>query len=121
MLFNISNHPLSEWSAEQLTEAKRLWGGVEDIPFPQVDPDATTEQVNQLAEQLCELYVQIVERAEAGSAFHIMGELNFTFSIVTLLKQRGCRVYASTSHRQSVVVSEGKMLKSFCFHQFREY
>lgn len=98
-----------------------MWGGVEDIPFPQVDPDATTEQVNQLAEQLCEQYVQIVERAQAGSAFHIMGELNFTFSIVTLLKQRGCRVYASTSHRQSVVVGEGKMLKSFCFHQFREY
>ncbi len=120
MLYNISNHPLSTWSQEQYNAAKQRWGEVVDVPFPQIDPFATTEQIIEQTQRECERYIEIIEQAQPKSAFHIMGEHTFCYHAVRILKERGYCVVASTAHRNSTQVGQDK-LSTFIFASFREY
>jgi hypothetical protein len=45
ILFNISNHPSLNWSAEQ----REGWNEIVDIPFPNVSPTADMDEVRGLA------------------------------------------------------------------------
>lgn len=119
MLFNISNHPSAMWDEAQTTEAIARWGGIEDIPFPQIDPLATTEQVIELAEQLCSHYIAVAEGL-TNVAFHLMGEQTFCYHAVRILKQRGATVVAATSIRDTIEEC-GTKISAFHFSTFREY
>lgn len=115
MFLNLSNHPLALWSPEQLNAASQ-YGELKDIPFPDIPPTATTEEIYQLAQQvICTLPLT------PSITVHVMGEMTLTYALVSLLKAKGIRCVASTTERLSTLNSDGSKTTFFQFVQFREY
>lgn len=120
MLINISNHPVSTWSNEQIAMAKSLWGDVCDVALPNINPHLDGVEVLHKAEDDVEKYSSIIKLYEGMSAFHIMGESVYCFHIIRLLKERGYVVVASTTDRK-VRYDGGDKVSYFSFVKFREY
>jgi hypothetical protein len=114
MLLNLSNHPSSSWSAEQISAAQD-YGDIVDMPFPNIDPYATIDEINLLAEK----YLVDIRKIDP-MAIHLMGELTFTFCLVQHLQRMGYLCLASTSERL-VEEKDGKKIITFNFVQFRSY
>lgn len=115
MFINLSNHPSSSWSPEQLAAA----GGrdqIVDLSFPQVNPDGDEGYIAQLSS---EYYNKVLDMKDV-STVHLMGEMNFTFALVTKLKAHGIKCVASTTKRETVV-ENGVKISKFQFIRFREY
>lgn len=114
MLLNLSNHPSSTWSEKQKIAAQ-AYGHIHDMPFPNIDPHATPDQILLEAEKhLTEI------RKLDPKAVHLMGELTFTFAMVKLLQQVGYLCLAATSDRNVEVIDDKKVI-FFNFVQFRPY
>ena len=54
------------------------------------------------------------------SAVHLMGEMNFTFSLVNKLKANGIKCVASTTVRETVE-ENGVKISKFKFVRYRSY
>lgn len=117
MLLNISNHPSSLWSEEQLN-ASAAFGSVIDMPFPDVDPYAGVTAVSSLAEKYLADVIKVGSPDEV--TVHLMGEFCFTFSLLLLLKENGYTCVASTT-RRNVIIENGMKKVCFEFCSFREY
>jgi hypothetical protein len=116
MLLNLTNHPSSKWGKDQLQKAIELYGKVEDIPFPSINPLSSTEEIKILAEEYCNKIIK-----QKPKAVHLMGEMTFTHALVTLLQQEGIDCVASTSERKVIEEENGKKTVLFEFKQFRTY
>lgn len=117
VFINLSNHPSCDWDETQMAAA-RHYGQVVDLPFPQIEPTATAQQVQQQAEQVAESIINMGETATI--TVHVMGEMTFVFHVVTMLKQHGVRCVASTTERIAIEEDFTKV-SMFSFVQFREY
>ena len=118
LFLNLSNHSSDKWGETQL-DATRAYGKVVDMPFPEIDPGATTEEIYILAEEYAE---EITSRyPDRDLTVHIMGEMTFCFRLVTLLHARGVRCVASTTQRKTSELADGKKESIFEFQEFREY
>lgn len=115
MLLNISNHPSSRWTAQQQKTAEQQFDTIEDLAFPNIAPEATSDEVQLLADEFMK---KINQRPIA--AVHLMGEMTFTFALVSKLKKVGIKCIASTTNR-IVEEKDGKKIVQFQFVQFREY
>jgi hypothetical protein len=115
MLLNLSNHPSVNWSKEQREAAEKQFGGVVDLPFPQIPSGATTAEVKALAQTYLEKIPPSV------SAVHLMGELTFVVALVRLLQKNKIKVVASAAERQVLEEKDGIKTAKFQFVQFREY
>ncbi len=115
MLLNLSNHPSQKWTLEQKQVARERYGGIADMAFPNIPPEATAVEVGALAEA----YFKKIEE-QHPRAVHIMGEMTFTYSLVNRLKEAGIICVASTTNR-IVEEREGKKIVQFQFVQFRQY
>lgn len=113
MLLNLSNHPSSNWTELQLAAAG---GNVVDLAFPQVAPDGDEAYIEQLAND----YYNIINAMSNIEAVHIMGEMNFTYALVSKLKAHNIRCLASTTKRETVE-ENGVKISKFNFVRFREY
>lgn len=116
MFINLSNHPSDGWSEEQLAAAQK-YGEVVDIHFPNIEPSFTSSMVNSLAEITVDTIIVLGE----DIAVHVMGEMTFTYAVVSRLKARGIRCVASTTERHVKMTADGQKVSEFCFVQFREY
>lgn len=117
LFLNLSNHPYSEWQEEQ-RKAAEVYGECKDMPFPQVDPDATEKQINDLVEQYVK---QITPYTKTNKVtVHLMGEMCFTYRMVKRLSALGIRCVCSTSYRIVRAEGNGKYVE-FQFKQFRDY
>lgn len=105
MFINLTNHPSSGWSEEQLKAAQR-YGEVVDISFPNIEPFFTSEDINELADEM----VESIKLLDSHPMVHVMGEMTFTYAVVSRLKAIGITCVASTTERLE-----------FKFVQFREY
>ena len=116
MFFNVSNHPSSKWSAEQIEAAKALCGEIRDIAFPNVSPTATTADVSALADRLA---AEIPD----GSVVMAQGEFSLTYALTRRLRDRGVTVAVACSDRRVVetVKTDGMVEKTaiFTFAGFR--
>lgn len=120
MIFiNLSNHPSKFWGEKQRT-ASLKYGEILDYPFPAVDPRATSEDVNTLADQISEDIVM-----KSPSVVMCQGEFTLTFAIVHRLQEKGIKVLSACTERH---VSEetdesGRTSRKsvFEFVQYREY
>ena len=121
MLINLSNHPSLNWSKEQMERAITQFGSIEDMAFPNVPPDATTEQVNELAKSFLEKILQTIKNTPSVTAVHLMGEMTFIVSLTRLLQQANIKVVCSTTERIVLAEIDGKKTMQFQFCQFREY
>lgn len=115
MLLNLSNHPSATWPPKQQQAAREAYGRVEDLPFPQIDPELDAEGLAQLVQQ----YFERVQ-ARRPAAVHLMGEMTFTFALVAKLKAAGVPCLAATTQRL-VEERDGKKVVEFRFVQFRPY
>lgn len=119
MLFlNITNHPSDRWSAKQIAVAHSI-GEIKDLPFPVIDETLNTEAVQALADKYTQVVLQIASPHDA--VIHIMGEMTFTFALVSKLKALGYRCVASTSERIVEDLADGSKNVKFEFCQFRDY
>lgn len=119
LFLNLSNHSSDKWSKAQL-DAARAYGEVVDMPFPVIDPGATTEEIHRLAEE----YADRITSSYLGRdlmTVHLMGEMTFCFRLVTLLHARGIRCVASTTQRKTSELEGSKKESIFEFQAFREY
>ena len=118
LFLNISNHPSSKWNSGQLAVAA-TYGDVVDIPFPVVAPDADSQELQTLVHDCVQ---KVLSMGDANSiTVHIMGEMTFTFMVVTRLKDMGIRCVASTTERKTTYNDDGTKLSEFSFVRFREY
>lgn len=116
MLINLSNHPSEKWSDAQRTTAEKDYGTIQDMPFPNINPAATAEEVQALAVK----YVLLITLTKAKNV-HLMGEMTFSFALLKMLYGFGINCIASTSERKSVENSDGTKTIQFDFVQFRAY
>lgn len=118
MFVNFSNHPSRYWDNKQ-KEASRNFGELIDMPFPQIAPNATDEELQMLAT----IYVQRIASLAGIQTItvHIMGEMTFTFMVVEKLKEMGIKCVASTTERKTSYNDDGTKLSEFQFVKFREY
>jgi hypothetical protein len=124
MLVNLSNHPSGDWDARQIKTAESLYGTIVDLPFPLVDPYASSQKVERQAMLFFEKIIHLLKtNAESNSriAVHIQGEFTFVFNLVTKLKSAGIKCIASTSIRNVKEIKPGEKMINFEFVQFREY
>jgi HEAT repeat protein len=119
MLINLTNHPLEDWEDAQRSAA-RQFGVVKDLPFPQVSPELTGDEVLDLAVEYLGRVKHLLPMPEEHSAIHLMGEQVFTALLVQLLQREGYRVVASTTYRDTSYEGE-KKITVFRFVRFREY
>lgn len=118
LFINLSNHPSSSWTAEQLDAAEEF-GELIDMPFPQVAPDATADDIKTLAEAKV---AAIMKQAETHTVtVHVMGEMSLIYRIVRMLSERDIRCVCSTSYRVVKDQGDGRRLVEFHFHSFRDY
>ncbi|HBK28449.1 MAG TPA: CRISPR-associated protein [Parabacteroides sp.] len=115
---NISNHPSVYWDEKQLSEAGQ-YGEIIDMPFPAISAMAGEEQIADLSGTFAEI---IIEKYNPDDAvFHIMGELCFTFALVSRLQSKGYVCMASTTERIVEETFPGRKEVYFQFVKFREY
>ena len=89
------------------------------MPFPQVAPDATADDIKTLAEAQV---AAIMKQAETHTVtVHVMGEMSLIYRIVRMLSERGIRCVCSTSYRVVKDQGDGKRLVEFNFNSFRDY
>ena len=119
MLINLSNHPSDKWSEAQTAAANEQFGEIVDLPFPQIEPDATPDDITKIAQDYLN---RVHQKANPETtAIHIMGEMTLTYQLVALLKDAGYRCYASTTVREVYEQEPGKKTVIFQFVKFREY
>lgn len=119
MFINLSNHPSSLWSRQQLAAAE-AYGEVVDVPFPLISPYASEEEIDALVADYRERIV-----AYEKPVVMLQGEFVFTYRLVKRLKEEGVLVLASCTDRKTVEKQEadGSTTKTsvFEFVGFRAY
>jgi len=115
MLLNLSNHPSNLWPQNQTALAIEKYGEIQDLPFPNINPEIEAYELDQLAEEY-----EIKIRKLNPTAVHLMGELTFTFRLVNRLKAIGVNCIASTTSR-NVIEKDGAKTSVFAFVSFRAY
>lgn len=123
MLINFSNHPSTQWPEKQINEAHRLFGGIIDIPFACIPPDAPYEEVIKIVEYYVDKILELKNKNEI-TALHVMGEFTFTYNLVKKMEELGISCYASTTTRTAEEITENNVIKKishFEFVAFRRY
>lgn len=120
MLINLSNHPSSQWDTYQFRAALQF-GEITDMPFPEIEPEWDSKQVEELAEAYFEKIISVARERESVAVVHLMGEYVFCYKLATLLKANDVGVIVSTSRRNSVMNDDGTKSIRFNFVKFREY
>lgn len=114
VIVNFTNHPSAKWSKEQLETAMQ-YGSVVDVPFPQVDPSVSAEEIRELAD-ICVSKIMTLR----PSAVLCQGEFTLCYNVINGLKKLGVPVFAACSRR--IVEEEGDTrIARFAFEGFREY
>ena len=127
MLINLSNHPAANWSEAQTAAGLSLYNEIVDLPFPAIDPEASIEQIIELATEYSEKvkkmlgYTNFETFDTKINAVHIMGEMTFTYNVVRLLQQKVITCLASTTKRSVKEEAGGTKISVFEFVQFRRY
>jgi len=119
IFINFSNHPSTNWSKEQISEALK-YGEIIDISFPDVDPKLDSDEISRLA---CEYTEKILEYNPV--AVMCQGEMTLSFKVVEMLKSKGILVLAACSAREASyeTLADGSVVKThkFRFVRFRSY
>ena len=116
---NHTNHASANWSAEQ-TAAAKSYGKIVDLPFPEVPPNFTAEEVRQMVLKNLQAILEL-----KPVAVLCQGEFNYTVAMVEELKKNKIPVMAATSERivSEIVAEDGstKKISTFKFVNFRSY
>ena len=119
LLVNLSNHPYKDWSEDQKKAAEK-YGEVQDMAFPEIDPAMKIDKIKKeiAVAQIDEIKNMCKERRVT---VHIMGEMSYTFYVVSQLKAFGILCICSTSERDTEDLGGGEKKVTFHFKRFRDY
>ena len=118
MFINHTNHSSQYWSDEQLVAA-RQYGDIIDMPFPRIDPLASTKDIAQLAQDYAGRIIAL-----HPTAVLCQGEFIYCHALVERLLAVGITVLAATSERvveESYHDGVNEKTVNFRFVRFREY
>ncbi len=120
---NLSNHPLEQWSSDQIEAARALGlGDPIDLPqgMPLVPPDAESDEVQEIAATLAEQALAL----NAAGAF-VAGEFTLTAALVSALQARDVRCFSATTEREVTQTERedgsAERQSVFRFVKWREY
>ena len=105
MFVNLSNHPSTKWTKEQIDEAIRLcpeveFEGIVDIQFPEIDPAGNEEYIDNLSNEYLKKILELkasIKNEDEDIIVHVMGEQTFCFSLISKLIKRRILCVASTT------------------------
>lgn len=111
MFINFTNHPSTQWSAEQKAAAQ-VYGKVIDLAFPAIDP-ATNEAV---LDSLAAVYADHILHLSPDAVL-CQGECTFVYRVVQRLEAAGIPTLAACSRRKSqeTTYPDGSTLKRSIF------
>lgn len=118
---NFSNHNSSKWAPSQV-EAAEKYGDIVDVPFPAVNPSATKEDIQTLAEKSVSEIL-----AQHPSIVMVQGESTLVYAVVNKLQSKGIPCCAACTRRRSEEelqqLSAAGLTREgmFAFMGFREY
>ena len=118
MFINHTNHLSQYWSDTQL-DAGRQYGVIMDMPFPRIDPMASSADISQLAQEYAARIIAL-----HPTAVICQGEFIYCHALVERLLAVGITVVAATSERvveESYGDGVNEKIVNFQFVQFREY
>lgn len=119
MLINCTNHPYEIWHESQREGAARF-GEVIDLPFPDIAPSATVDDLRKITGE----YAAKIEEMSPDAVL-VAGEFTFAFMLTDRLLNDGIKVVCTCSRRvtEEVKKPDGTNEKkvSFLFEGFREY
>ena len=124
LFINLSNHPSQKWSPKQIERALEIVDNcpIVDMQFPDIDPEMTTNEVQDLASDYIDKILDLLDDYECDNCIvHIMGEMTFTYALVNKLKAEGYTCVASTSWRDVEIMPDGSKQVKFHFCRFRKY
>lgn len=119
MFINITNHPSSEWGEEQLKAAHEYSDHILDMKFPDIKPEYDTAMVKKFADVMAGIITSTCKSEKP--VVHVMGEMTYTYHLVSLLKAQGITCVASTTERLVKMMPDGKKISEFKFIRFRKY
>lgn len=119
MFVNFSNHASDSWAKDQL-EAAKEYGDIVDLPFPDVSPDLSEEDIDALARR-CVKDILIYQ----PEAVMCQGEFTLSYAVIEKLKEKGVTCVAACSNREVKTVTQKdgstKRESIFTFIRFRKY
>lgn len=119
MFINFTNHPSGLWSKAQL-DAASTYGKIVDLPFPNVPPQFSEEEVQRMAAEYLDKIL-----AMKPSAVLCQGEMTLTCLMAHRLLTAGIPALAACSERRTEeqVNPDGSTQKVsvFVFCRFRAY
>jgi len=126
MLINLSNHHSQNWSEDQKNAANQLFKRIIDLPFPDIDPSASIEEVIELAQRFKLKCMKLFDNEQENyldkhNAVHVMGEMTFTYNLVFLLHQEFIRAVVSATERVANEDNSGIKTSVFRFKRFRSF
>jgi len=122
MLLNLSNHHSSNWQPKQIEAAKKSYGEITDLNFPNIHPEWDELQVSELAKEYADKCVQAINKTvDTVNAIHVMGEMTFSYAFVKLVESYHIQCIASTTERVVTLNNNGEKISSFNFIKFRKY
>jgi len=98
--------------------AIKQFGGVIDMPFPVIDPHASLNTVQILAEKTFEM---IKSMKIYDLRIHIMGEFTFSYNLIKHFQENKIPCFASTTVRNAIMNPDGTKTSAFEFLNFRPY
>lgn len=119
IFINYTNHPVKDWSEEQVSAAKKYAEELVDIPFIVIDPDKDEDDIEIIADSELKKILKVAEGHDA--TVHLMGEQTLSFSLIKKLQGLGARCVASTTKREVKDLGDNKREVTFRFVKFREY
>ena len=119
VFINHTNHKSAQWSAEQVAAAESF-GKIIDLPFPEVPPNFSTEEVRQMVFEKLQEILKL-----SPVAVLCQGEFSYTVAMVNELKKNKIPAMAATSERIVSEITEAdgstKKVSVFRFVRFRAY
>lgn len=96
----------------------RLAPEIKDLPFPAVPPEADTDDINALAD---ELIARLTTELPGATHAMVQGEFTLAHALVRRLQQMGIVCLAATTRREIVEQSVDTKTTRFYFVRFRRY
>lgn len=118
MIINLTNHPSSAWSTEQMKAASQ-YGEIIDYPFPQVHPEVGEEEIRIQATDIVNDIINKYGKNEI--TVHLMGEFTMTVALFKEFSLYNITCIASTTERIVNETVPGKKSVEFKFVRFRKY
>lgn len=125
LFINVSNHPSSTWSVEQKQAALKGGRMLVDVPFPNVPPTATRNDIKDIGYELIHKIDDVIANyggSESTTTITIVGEFSLTIFVVVKLRilLPGLNIVVATSERNTVINEDGSKTIRFDFVQFRQ-